>query len=108
MENKNFTSNFKEISQVVLGMLSDNKEETFKTQFLLRKLDLNVVQLKKIIHYLRVQGQPIISKGGGGYFYTDDKLEVIQMSLSLRLRAERILQAAEGLSVYNKTEINFI
>jgi hypothetical protein len=95
MKNKtNFTPAQK---YIVKTYLMYNNHRTITGQELKTIGSLNTIKLQAIIHELRVDGIPIISKGKLGYQYTTNTYDILKCYYSLDNRANSILRSANGL-----------
>ena len=81
----------------IKNYLIKNKHRYISGDILKQQFNLTTIKLQKIIHDLRVNGEPIISGGYLGYKYTTDKQEIMKTYLSLKNRAISIHSAANGL-----------
>lgn len=105
---KEFKKNFKNYKEEVRHLLQTNFNNRITTTELCKRFNIVPPEVRKIIHSLREEGEPIVSSRDGGYTMTDDLMEVIKMKLSLEVRAKNILQAAKGLEKFiGNREIDF-
>jgi len=81
----------------IKNYLKEQKHRYVSGDSLKHQFNLNTIKLQKIIHELRVEGEPIISGGNLGYRYSTDKQEIMKTYLSLKNRAMSILSASNGL-----------
>jgi len=91
---KNYTQ---EQAELLLNYLKTNKHKTISGGQLKDLFQLTTTQLQGMIHDLRIQRQPIISKGNLGYNYSTDKEEILKTYMSLMKRGMSIIHAAQGL-----------
>lgn len=84
-----------DIKELVLDILKENKGTWIKSNEIAKELHIPE-NIRVIINNLRNDGNPIISSKEG-YKYTEDKQEIKECYIKLRLRLLRGLTAARNL-----------
>ena len=65
-----------------------------------RSLSISDVSVRDAVHKARAIDNIPIGSGDKGYFYPRDKSEILRTVASLRSRAKRCLEAADGIEKY--------
>ena len=98
MKRKNYTNEeLKPLLEYLKKYPTIHKGAALCSFFRIRKIDLRLM-----VHQLRVNEEPIVSSNGG-YKFSNDRDEIRKCLFSLRKRGESIIRASNGLEGSIKT-----
>ena len=95
------------LDPICRGLANRSKHDPIKSEDIVKGManagyTLTGVRLRKIVNYIRSNAMLPVIATSKGYFTSTDKDEIEKQILSLKERANSILECADGLKVFLK------
>ena len=84
-------------SSIIYEIKRRTKDNPVYSKELERILGVSDVKIRDAVHEARAKNNIPIGSGDTGYFFPRDKSEILRTISSLRSRAKRCLEAADGI-----------